>query len=143
MPRYFTLTEAEAALPAVEKVLKDALFLKSEYETAEREIEAVTQQIYLMGGVRLDSGKILAVRARKDNAAVKLKERFEEIQEIGCLVKDLDIGLIDFPTLYRGDEVYLCWRFGEEGIGFWHGVDEGFRGRKAIDEEFRENHRGS
>jgi hypothetical protein len=66
----------------------------------------------------------------------------DSIQEIGCLVKDLDIGLLDFPTLYRGREVYLCWRLGEQRIEHWHGVDEGFRGRKPVDDDFRENHRG-
>ena len=58
------------------------------------------------------------------------------MQEIGCLIKDLDIGLIDFPTTYRGEEVYLCWKLGEPGIEYWHGVDEGFRGRKPIDQDF-------
>jgi hypothetical protein len=58
------------------------------------------------------------------------------------VVKDLDIGLIDFPTLFHGVEVYLCWKLDEPAIEFWHGVDEGFRGRKAIDRDFRDNHRG-
>ena len=56
----------------------------------------------------------------------------EQVQSFGCLIKDLDVGLIDFPTLYRGEEVYLCWKLGEDGIEFWHGVSEGFRGRKKI-----------
>jgi hypothetical protein len=55
------------------------------------------------------------------------------------MVKDLDIGLIDFPTLFRGREVYLCWRMGETGIRYWHG-EEGFRGRKEIDRDFLDNH---
>jgi hypothetical protein len=66
----------------------------------------------------------------------------EEVQEMGCLVKDLDMGLVDFPTTFRGEEVYLCWKLGEEEIAFWHGVDEGFRGRKAIDRDFRAHHQG-
>ena len=64
------------------------------------------------------------------------------MQAIGCVVKDLDIGLIDFPTEFRGEEVYLCWKLGEPRIEFWHGVEEGFRGRKAIDQDFRDHHRG-
>ena len=58
------------------------------------------------------------------------------------MVKDLDVGLIDFPTLYRGEEVYLCWKLGETGIQYWHGIDEGFRGRKKIDRDFLDNHKG-
>ena len=67
----------------------------------------------------------------------------ERINNWGVQVKDLDTGLIDFPTLYKGREVLLCWKLGEERIAYWHGVEEGFRGRKAIDDEFREEHRGS
>ena len=54
----------------------------------------------------------------------------------GVEVKDLEVGLIDFPTLFRGEEVLLCWRFGEERIEQWHGLTEGFRGKRPIDEEF-------
>ena len=57
-----------------------------------------------------------------------------KIQETGCVVKDLDEGLVDFPSLIEGEEVYLCWKLGEEHIDFWHGVDEGFAGRKPLDE---------
>jgi hypothetical protein len=57
-------------------------------------------------------------------------------------VKDLELGLLDFPTLYRGKEVCLCWRLGEPEIAFWHEVDEGYKGRKPIDQAFLENHRG-
>jgi hypothetical protein len=81
-------------------------------------------------------------RSRRDAAGAMLKNSIEAVQETGCLVKDLDIGLVDFPTLFRGVEVYLCWKLGEPGIEFWHGIEEGFRGRKPIDREFLDNHRG-
>jgi hypothetical protein len=64
------------------------------------------------------------------------------MEDMGVLVKDLDIGLIDFLTRYHGREVCLCWKLGEDRIAFWHGMEEGFRGRKAIDQEFVRNHRG-
>jgi hypothetical protein len=57
-------------------------------------------------------------------------------------VKDLDIGLIDFRCYYHGEEVYLCWKLGEPGIAWWHGLEEGYRGRRPIDEEFLKHHRG-
>ncbi len=96
----------------------------------------------LMGGVMVDRKQAVDARNRRENEASELRSAIESVQETGCVVKDLDIGLIDFPTLYRGEEVYLCWKLGEPAIAFWHGVDEGFRGRKAIDQDFRENHRG-
>ena len=58
------------------------------------------------------------------------------------MVKDLDVGLVDFPTLFRGEEVYLCWRMDEDDIDYWHGVHEGFAGRRPIDQQFIDNHRG-
>ena len=96
----------------------------------------------MMGGVAVDRDRALDSRSRRDRAAAQLRTAIEEVQEIGCLIKDLDIGLIDFPTTYRGNEVYLCWKLGEAGIEYWHGVDEGFRGRKPIDQEFLDNHEG-
>jgi hypothetical protein len=78
----------------------------------------------------------------REEAALALKQAVDRVHEFGCLLKNLDIGLIDFPTLFQGEEVYLCWKLGEAGIGFWHGVNEGFRGRKPIDSGFLEHHRG-
>jgi hypothetical protein len=142
MPRYFTLTEAERMLPEVDRALRDALFHKAEYQAAEETLNATMQGIRMAGGSRVNPGPILATRARRDTSAGALREVFEKIEQIGVLIKDLDIGLIDFLTRYQGREVCLCWKLGEERIRFWHGTDEGFAGRKLIDDEFLENHRG-
>jgi hypothetical protein len=142
MPRHFTLTEAERMLPDVDRALRDALFHKAEYQTAEAELNATMQGIRMAGGSRVNPGPILATRARRDASTGALREVFERIEQMGILVKDLDIGLIDFLTLYQGREVCLCWKLGEERIRFWHGREEGFAGRKLIDAEFLENHRG-
>jgi hypothetical protein len=95
-----------------------------------------------MGGMVVDRTEVREARERRDHAAGSLRQVLEEVQELGCVVKDLDIGLVDFPTLFQGREVYLCWKLGEPAIAFWHGVDEGFAGRKAIDQDFREHHQG-
>ena len=94
------------------------------------------------GGARVNPSEILALRARRDTSISALKEALDEIDEAGAVVKDLDIGLLDFMTRYRDRDVCLCWKLGEDRIGFWHGADEGFRGRKPIDQEFLQNHRG-
>jgi len=142
MPRHFTLTEAERMLPEVDRALRDALFHKAEYQTADAELNATMQGIRMAGGSRVNPGPILATRARRDASTAALREIFEKIEKMGVLIKDLDIGLIDFLTLYQGREVCLCWKLGEEGIHFWHGTEEGFAGRKPIDDQFLENHRG-
>src|SRR6516162_609785 len=140
MARYFTLPEAERLLPRVERLLRDCLLHRSEAMKAQEELEAVTTRIRMAGGLRVQPGPLLATRARRDVSTEALKESLEKIEEMGVLVKDLDIGLIDFMTRYRDQDVCLCWKLGEEGIGFWHGAEEGFRGRKPIDREFMEGH---
>ena len=90
----------------------------------------------------VDRTRVLAARSQRDESGTRLQRCLEQVQETGCVVKDLDIGLVDFPTLFQGREVYLCWKLGEEDITFWHGIEEGFAGRKPIDREFLDNHEG-
>ena len=142
MSRHFTLAQAEQLLPEVEQALRDALFHKSEYQAAEEELNQSTQRIRMAGGSRVNPAPIMAARARRDTSGAALKEIFERVEELGVLIKDLDIGLIDFLSRYHGQDVCLCWKLGEDRIRFWHGMEEGFRGRKPIDEEFLQNHRG-
>jgi hypothetical protein len=142
MSKRFTHAQAQRLLPEVGRLLRDALDAKSEYQEAEKTIQGMSERVMLMGGVLIDREQALHLRSRRDAAAAMLKAAIEAVQETGCVVKDLDIGLVDFPTLFKGVEVYLCWKLGEPGIEFWHGVDEGFRGRKPIDRDFLQNHRG-
>lgn len=142
MPRYFTLEEAARALPDVERALRDVLFHRAEYQKAHEEMETNTKRIRMSGGARVDPGAHLAMRARRDTSAAALKEAADRVEEAGALIKDVDTGLIDFLSRYQGQTVCLCWKLGEDKIGFWHGLDEGFRGRKAIDDDFIRNHRG-
>lgn len=142
MSRHFRLEEAERLLPDVERALRDAISHKDEYQAADGELQNAMERIRMDGGSRVNPGPILAMRARKDGATKALTEAVQRVEELGAQIKDLDIGLIDFPTLYHGREVLLCWKLGEAGIAFWHGMDEGFRGRKPIDDDFRIHHRG-
>lgn len=142
MSRYFTLAEAESLLPKVEAGLRQALDLYASHQETESKLQQALRRIAMLGGALIDRDEISGMRERRDAAAAELNEAIETIHGYGCQIKDLRIGLIDFPTMYRGSEVLLCWRFGEKGIHFWHGPEEGFRGRKAIDQDFRDNHRG-
>jgi hypothetical protein len=142
MPRFFTIHQAERLLPEVESIVREAIAAKSGYEQAEEEMQNFSRRIMMLGGVVVDHTRVLEHRERRESSALQLKAAMEKIEEAGCLVKDLDIGLVDFPTLLHGEEVYLCWKLGESGIHYWHGVHEGFQGRKAIDEAFLANHQG-
>lgn len=143
MPRYFTLAESERLLPDVERSLREALFHRSEYKKADEELDGSAQHIRMSGGARVDRGAYLATRARRDTSAAALKDALDHIEQVGAVVKDLEIGLIDFLSMYRGREVCLCWKLGEDRIRFWHGTEEGFGGRKEIDDAFRSGHRGA
>lgn len=140
--RYFRLNEAERVLPEVEHHLRDALFHKAEYERVHKQIEDTLERVRQSGGARIDPSKQLELRVERDVNARKLQNAMAEIEQLGALVKDLDIGLLDFMARYQGRDVCLCWKLGEDAIRFWHGAEEGFRGRKEIDQEFRDQHTG-
>jgi hypothetical protein len=142
MAQLFTLLQAEQLLPAVETAIREAISLRSDYEQAESGLQQSVERITMLGGAFVDRDQAQTLKNRRQSSAMRLKESIEKIQSYGCVVKDLDVGLIDFPTLYRGEEVYLCWKLGESGIQYWHGIDEGFRGRKKIDRDFLDNHKG-
>jgi hypothetical protein len=142
MPRYFTLREARAALPAVSRDIRDAVTAKARYQEADQLLQTLGQRILMRGGILVDTAAAEAWKAQRDSGAQTLKATLGRIEDLGVLVKDLDVGLIDFPTLYRGQEVYLCYRMDETDIDFWHGTQEGFAGRKLIDGEFLSHHTG-
>jgi hypothetical protein len=142
MPRFFTLAQAEKLLPQVESAIREAIVRKAEYDRAEAEWQSFSQRLMVTGGMRVDRSRFIEQKNLRESSALDVQSSIERVHDFGCLLKDLDIGLIDFPTLFNGQEVYLCWKLGESGIQFWHGVQDGFRGRKAIDREFLEHHQG-
>lgn len=142
MPRYFRLEEATRLLSRVAPLIERAVALKKVHDEAEQALDAINRKVAMSGGMVLDRAHLLEQRSRRETAVQQLNNVLQDVAAIGCQVKDLDIGLIDFPALYQGDEVCLCWRLGEKSIEYWHGAHEGFRGRKPIDEEFMANHEG-
>jgi hypothetical protein len=142
MSKRFTLAEAQRLIPQVDRLMREIVAMKGEFQEAEGAMQGISQRIMMMGGMAVDRPPAIAARKRRDAAVASLRGSLEKVQEIGCVVKDLDMGLVDFPTMFRGEEVYLCWKLGENSIEYWHGVDEGFRGRKPIDQDFLDEHRG-
>lgn len=103
-------------------------------EEVEAEMQAVHRRIFLNGGTYLDIVPLARRKAERVKAEQKLRDAFAEIDAMGVQVKDLDIGLLDFPCEVDGRTVLLCWKLGETSITHWHGTDEGFAGRKPVDE---------
>jgi hypothetical protein len=100
----------------------------------EKEFQDLRHRILLSGGLSVDIPAVARRRAERDKVTQEAKDALAEIHSIGVQVKDLDIGLLDFPCAVEDDIVLLCWKYGEEKIGFWHGQQEGFKGRKPVDE---------
>src|SRR5262249_40024677 len=111
MPQHFTRETAEVLLPQVELLLREMQALRADF--AEVEEHAAALQLRLSGNGHLHLGEVEKVRAEAGRLSDEINTRLREITELGVLVKDLDTGLIDFPALRDGREVYLCWRLGE------------------------------
>lgn len=141
LPRYFTLESARALLPRLERVVRTAVQAKASQDQAEQSLHSVIQRILLMGGITVDQVAVEAMKSLRVVSMERLKTALEEITEAGCLVKDIDTGLIDFPTLLQGEEVYLCWLPDEPDISFWHNVHEGISVRRPVDRHFIDNHK--
>ena len=135
--RTFTLDEAQSLLPVLESLLRTAIGGKKLMEEVEAELQELSHRIFLNGGTHVD---VVAVARRK---AERAKDALAEIDSIGVQVKDLDIGLLDFPCEVEGKTVLLCWKTGEKSITHWHGTDEGFAGRKLIDERIARSKRAN
>lgn len=132
--KHFTLQEAQNLLPVLESLLRTSMEAKQQIDQIEQEFKNVNHTVFLRGGMQLDIVALSRRRAESDKAIQRVKDAMAEIESIGAQVKDLDLGLIDFPCLVDGATVLLCWKMGEQGITHWHGTNEGFANRKPIDE---------
>jgi len=132
--RTFTLDEALSLLPVLESLLRPAIAGKKLIEEVEAEQQELSHRIFLNGGTFVDVVPLARRKAERAKAEQRAKDALAEIDSIGVQVKDIDIGLLDFPCEVEGQIVLLCWKMGEKSITHWHGTQEGFSGRKPIDE---------
>ena len=132
--RTFTLAEAQSLLSVLESLIRTAIEGKNLIESVDREFQAIAHRVFLNGGTFLNIVHLARRKAEREKALQRVKDAIAEIDSIGVQVKDLDIGLLDFPCEVDGRTVLLCWKLGEKSITHWHGVNEGYAGRKPIDE---------
>jgi len=129
--RYFTAEEANEALEEVRPLTEELVeHRRGLAELQERQV-ALTARIAGNGG-NVQPHEVQGLQERLDEALAGIARCVARIHELGALVKDLDQGLVDFPAQRGEEDVLLCWRLGEEEIGFWHGLEEGFSGRKPL-----------
>ena|SRR5947209_7021374 len=134
--RHFTPDEANAALEHVRPLVEKLVAQRAEHIAAIERQEELERKIRGNGG-GIPPAQLADATAEVDAHARRLAKLVDEINELGAEVKDIDTGLIDFPARWHGETVLLCWQLGEDEIGFWHRVDDGFAGRKPLpfDEE--------
>jgi len=132
--RIFTLDEAHMLLPILESLLRQAIQGKKLIEEVDGELQETAHRVFLNGGTMLNVVHLARRKAERERAIRRIKDVLAEIDAMGVQVKDLDVGLLDFPCKVEGETVLLCWKLGEPGIAHWHGTSEGFAGRKPIDE---------
>lgn len=133
----FNLDEAQSLLPLLESLLKRAIEGKRGAQEVEERLTELGRRIYISGGMRVDVGAIAKQRGEMEAHLQRVRESVSEIDSIGVQVKDLDTGLLDFPCKVDDQVVLLCWRMGESAIEHWHTIEDGFKGRKPVDERFK------
>jgi hypothetical protein len=130
---FFTPEEANAVLAEVRPLVERMVAERRELLQHEGELAAVREKVGGNGGA-FDVAAVRAVQEAQAAANEALRETVERILELGVEVKDLDRGLVDFPAAHPADgsTVLLCWHLGEDEIAYWHGIEEGFAGRKPL-----------
>ena len=127
--KIFTLKEAQSLIPRLRQLLQR---ISSERETLadmNAELTRARENADLGGGSVLGPAYLRHL--------TRFSEAVDQVQSLGVLIKDYKAGLIDFPYLYDGRIVYLCWRLGEGEIDWWHEIEAGFAGRKLLTDEFQ------
>jgi len=131
--KFFTLREAEQARQEIEPLLIEAMEARREAGDLQASLVRLAGRILAAGGLLVRYEEAARKRATLDKLNQSIESALDQIHSTGCVVKDLDSGLLDFPSLLDNQEVYLCWRLGEDRIRYYHGLKEGFAGRKPID----------
>jgi hypothetical protein len=139
-PRYFTLDEANRLLPRVRDLIERLQRLAGELAAIQRKLrdsghrQSTTRATAVDGAQTNGSAgrDVYGALARADDLLAAMHHLVGELEEIGCEVKDVHTGLVDFRALREGRAVYLCWRLGEDRIRYWHELDAGFAGRQPL-----------
>lgn len=126
MFQYFTVAQANQALPDVIEKFKTALAKKNRINAIERQLQAS-----MSAGDKFE--EYVELKQKLNIAVTQFYQSVEDLENTGAVLKGLDEGLLDFPSKRFDEEVWLCWKYGETEIKFWHEKDSGFMGRKPLE----------
>lgn len=130
--RHFAPEDVERLIPRLTRIMERVMAARAAGVEAREALAAEQKRIALTGGSVVDQAAWKARADRLERSARDVQAGLEEIQRLGGTAKDLTMGLVDFPHRRDGRQVNLCWRFGEERITHWHGLDEGYARRKPL-----------
>ncbi|HMF15539.1 MAG TPA: DUF2203 domain-containing protein [Gemmataceae bacterium] len=133
--KYFTVAEANATLPLARAIVKDITTLARDL----RERHERLKRLEPNEGAKLGQAyqeEVEQVRTEFERDQERMRDFLKELNDLGIQLKDFDTGLLDFPCLLDGREVYLCWKQGEPEVTHWHEIDAGFKGRREITPDF-------
>jgi hypothetical protein len=142
--QYFSLDEVNEQLGLLRDLFERVMQLRAQLKTLYHRLENAghpPREEHLRGSATVTTPGATEVPADVHRDLVlfrglveTLREQVDEIQETGCIIKDIEIGLVDWPALHQGREVLLCWKYGERQVDWWHEVDAGFAGRRPVSE---------
>ena len=127
----FSPERANALIPKIEPLIEELLSKRRDLAIKLLENDALLQQP-LPRSARLASTRSPFPPPRFGELKSEIVRLIHRIEALGCVVKDIDLGLIDFPSMREGNHIYLCWKFGEKSVAHWHNADESFRDRKSL-----------
>lgn len=134
--RHFTLEEMDSLIPKLTGLMETAMDRHRQATALQRQLQEEQERVRVSGGGLVDRRDWKARAERLDGLAIEVRAVLQEIGALGGVTKDLDLGLVDFPGLVpevMGEEtVNLCWKYGEDRVRFWHGLDEGYARRKPL-----------
>lgn len=132
MPEHFQPADVDRLIPRLSQVMERAMKAHAAAAAITERLEQERQRIRLAGGGTIDRNAWQVDATRLDDLTDLVRRALTEIGDMGGVTKDIGLGLVDFLHVRDGREVNLCWRFGEEAVRHWHGLDEGYARRRPL-----------
>jgi len=124
--KYFTIEKTERLLPEIERILRKTIRLNKALDL----LGSIEIEVYDDDYNNLR--RITKMNKQFHKLSYEFYVKIEKLEDMGCIIKDLEIGIIDFYSRFEGHDIFLCWNLGEKQIKFWHEVESGYEGRKPI-----------
>ncbi len=128
--KFFTIEEANRMIPLLRRILEEIRDKRREAFEKQLLLEESLKMVWKGEGVGIKG--FFKLKEEVQFIMDEIQEKLSTVDMYGCILKDVERGLVDFPALIDGREVYLCWQIDEERISYWHGLNEGFAGRKPL-----------